>query len=332
MSVAILVNLRSKRGSVRFARALRELWPKARLATTRTLEEARRFVRETLAREPPSLLLAAGGDGTAASLLTELRAGSLTVPAFGVLPLGTGNAWARSTGCPSSPLEAVRRLTALNGKEPPLRHFNLVETEGRVAPFAGTGWDAEVIHDYQAHLASQLPIARKLQKGMLGYLTGLVTRTIPRHLFRPSAPHVTLTNLGESTLTVDAAGRVLPVAGGGEGAVLYRGPASIAAAATTSEFGFGLRAFPFAERVPDRLSVRAYAASVLEAARRAPELWRGAHPIPKMHDFFLTHGRMEFDREVPFQIAGDLAGMRRSIEFRIDTEGVNVIDWNQLHA
>jgi diacylglycerol kinase family enzyme len=329
VSVAVLVNLRAKRGSARFARRLKELWPRARLATTRTLEDARRWIREVLVNEPPSLLISAGGDGTAATLLNELRAGNLRIPAFGVLPLGTGNAWARATGCPE-PFEAVRKLAALEGRTPPLRHFNLVETEGRLAHFAGTGWDAEIIRDYQQHLAAQLPMVRSMQKGLLGYLGGLFTRTIPRHLVQDSTPQMTLTNLGEDTLTVDPSGEAVRMAGAGHGAVLYRGPANIAGAATTSEFGFGIRAFPFAELVPGRLSIRTYGAGVLEATRRMPELWRGAHPIPKMHDFFVTHGRMDFDREVPFQVAGDLAGMRSSIEFRIDTEGVNLVDWSRM--
>ncbi len=328
-TAAVLINLRAKRGSARFARKLKELWPRARMATTRTLDEARRWIREVLTREPPSLLVSAGGDGTAATLLNELRDSGLKIPAFGVLPLGTGNAWARVTGCPE-PLEAVRRLAALEGREPPLRHFCLVETEGRLAHFAGTGWDAEIIRDYQQHLAAQLPMMRPMQKGLLGYLGGMLTRTLPRHLVRRVAPQVTLTNLGEDTLTVDAEGDVLRLAGAGRGAVLYRGPANIAAAATTPEFGFGFRAFPFADLVPDRLSIRTYGAGVLEATRHAPQLWRGDHPIPKMHDFFVTHGRMDFDREVPFQVAGDLAGMRRSIEFRLDTEGVNLVDWSRM--
>ncbi len=328
-SAAVLVNLRARRGSARFARAIRQLWPRARLATTKTLDEARRWIKDVLSREPPSLLVAAGGDGTAATLLNELRAGNVKVPAFGVLPLGTGNAWARATGCPA-PLDAVKRLAALDGREPPVRHFCLVETEGRLAHFAGTGWDAEIIRDYQQHLAAQLPWARRFQKGLVGYLGGMFTRTIPRHLRGDTTPQVTLTNLGEDTLTVDEDGTLVSVPGAGCGAVLYQGPANIAGAATTPEFGFGFRAFPFAERVPDRLSVRAYGAGVLEATARMSKLWRGEHPIPKMHDFFVTHGRMDFDREVPFQVAGDLAGMRRSIEFRLDREGVNLVDWARL--
>jgi len=64
MSVAIVLNLRARRGSERVARMIRALLPRARLAVTRSLEDARAFLRD-LARDPPSLLLSGGGDGTA---------------------------------------------------------------------------------------------------------------------------------------------------------------------------------------------------------------------------------------------------------------------------
>ena len=61
------------------------------------------------------------------------------------------------------------------------------------------------------------------------------------------------------------------------------------------------------------------------------KLWRGAR-VPKMHDFFLTHGRMEFDREVPFQIGGDLQATRTSFEFHLASAGVDLVDWAKLAA
>jgi hypothetical protein len=49
-----------------------------------------------------------------------------------------------------------------------------------------------------------------------------------------------------------------------------------------------------------------------------------------MNDFLLEAGRMEFDREVPFQIGGDLAGDRRSFEFRMSSDVVDLVDWARL--
>ena len=92
----------------------------------------------------------------------------------------------------------------------------------------------------------------------------------------------------------------------------------------------GSGAFPFAHAVPGRVSTRIYAGGVVEAVSHSRALWRGKHPVPKMYDFLLTHGRMEFDRQVPFQIGGDLAGLRDAFEFRIADEKVRVLNWNAL--
>ena len=323
MNVAVVVNLRARRGSEAVGRMIREGLPRARVTLTRSLDEVRRFIDRVLAPDPPGLLLSGGGDGTAVALINELRSSGVTVPRFGVLRLGTGNGWANVTGAPR-PRQAIERIAALAGRLPPTRRFSLVEIDGQVAPFAGTGWDAEIISDFKAQSGGLRP------DGLFGYLKGTFTRTIPRHVMGGGSPNVTVTNLGEDAYTVDPTGRVVPIPGGGKGAVLYTGPSSVAGVATTEEYGFGFRGLPFAHRLPGRLSARIYAGHALEAARNMFRLWRGEHPMPKMHDFLLTHGRMEFDREVPFQIGGDLAEPRKVFEFRIARQDVDVVDWSRL--
>ncbi|WP_163787352.1 diacylglycerol/lipid kinase family protein, partial [Myxococcus vastator] len=273
-------------------------------------------------------LLAGGGDGTITGLLNELRTAGVALPAIGVLPMGTGNAWARVTGAPR-PAEALKQIAAVGERLPPLRPFALVRVEGKVAPFAGTGWDAEMIQDFKNQLAASGPL-RGTQAGLRGYLGAMFTRTVPRHVFGEGNPMVSVYNLGDPALTVDARGSVLPVPHGDKGALLYRGPAGVAGAATTPEWGFGFKAFPFAEAVPHRLSVRVYGAGVLEATRNMFRLWRGEHPMPQMHDWFVQRLRMDFDREVPFQMGGDVIGMRRSLEFDLAEESVQLVDWRQL--
>lgn len=302
--------------------------PRARLALTRSLDEARAWISDTLRPNPPSLLLAGGGDGTITGLLNELRTAGVALPAIGVLPLGTGNAWARVTGAPR-PAVALKQIAAVGERLPPLRPFSLVRVEGKVAPFAGTGWDAEMIQDFKNQLSQAGPL-RGTQAGLRGYLSAMFTRTIPRHVFGDGNPQVSVYNLGDTALTVDPRGAVQPVAHGDQGALLYRGPAGVAGAATTPEWGFGFKAFPFAQAVPHRLSVRVYGASVLEATRNMFRLWRGEHPIPRMHDWFVQRLRMDFDREVPFQMGGDVIGLRRSLEFDLAEESVQLVDWRQL--
>ncbi len=330
MDVAVVVNLRARRGSEAIGQMIRDRLPRARVTVTRSLDDVRRWIEHDLAPSPPELLLSGGGDGTAVALINELRTSSVEIARLGVLRLGTGNGWANATGAPRAH-EAIAHIAAMSGA-PPTRRFSLVETDGRIAPFLGTGWDAEIISDFKAQIPGARTHTKSINEGLYGYLKGMVTRTIPRHVFGHGPPNVILTNLGAPAMTVDEHGRVVPVPGGERGAVLYRGPASVASAATTEEWGFGFRAFPFAHAAPGRVSVRIYGAPVLEATRNMFKLWRGQHPIPKMHDFFLTHGRMEFDREVPFQVGGDLAEPRRSFDFRLADDSVDLVDWARLAA
>jgi diacylglycerol kinase family enzyme len=330
MDIAVMVNLRARRGSERVGGLVKRFFPRARLALTRSLEEARDWISEQLRPRPPALLLAGGGDGTITGLINELRAQGVALPAIGVLPLGTGNAWAHVTGAPK-PAEALAQLAACGEHLPPLRPFSLVRVAGQVAPFAGTGWDAELINDFKNHLTAMPPgPLRAVNAGLRGYLAALFTRTVPRHLFGTGNPNVKVYNLGGQALTMDARGAIVPVPHGGTGALLYEGPAGVAGGATTPEWGFGFKAFPFAQAVPHRLSVRVYGAPVTEATRNMFKLWRGEHPLPNMHDFFVERVRMEFDRDVPFQMGGDVLGMRRVLEFDLAQESVQLVDWRRL--
>ncbi len=331
MSVAVMINARSRKGSEKMGSLAREILPGARVEVTRSIEDARRFIREELQPRPCDLLLSGGGDGTAVGLLNEMRDFGLALPALGLLPLGTGNGWAGELGAPKA-VKALQYIAALRNHAPPLRKFTLVEAEGRLTPFAGTGWDAEIISDYQKQLALFPPALREAQGAFVGYMRSMFTRTVPRHVFGSGPAHVTVINTGEPALTINQAGEAVPVPNGERGAVLYRGPAGVAGCSTTTELGLHFRAFPFAHSVPGRMSVRVYAASPLEGTRHMIRLWRGTHPIPNMHDWMLTSCRMEFDRDVPFEIGGDVVGDRRAVNFRVAPSSIQVVDWTQLRA
>lgn len=330
MSIAVLVNVRSRHGSESVGEEIRRILPDARVAVTHSLEDARAWVRDDLVPKRPDILLSGGGDGTAVALLNELRDHGVAFPAFGLLPFGTGNGWARATGKTMGKRGALQRIAALRDEAtPPLRTFDLVEAEGRVTPFAGTGWDAEVLADYKRFTETAPAALRNLGGATGAYLQSLFTRTIPRHL-RHAPPRVRVVNLGEPALRVDASGRAVPIPGGGAGAVLYEGPISVGGASITEELGLGFRAFPFAHLVPGMMCVRVYAASTLNATLRIVSLWKGAHPLPDDHHFFVTKCRFELDRPVPFEIGGDLLGDRTSIELTRVPNAVPMVDWRQM--
>ncbi len=336
MDIAVLVNLRARRGSLRVARTCREALPDAHVMESRTLEDAAGFAKHVSAN-PPSLVLSAGGDGTAIALLNAMRASArdgsgpaLDALRLGLLPLGTGNGWANATGAPRW-RTAVARLGHLahRGGPLPLRRFDLVEVGGTVAPFAGTGWDAEIIDDFHAQKTGFGFLPKSSRNGLRGYMHGLFTRTVPRHLTEPQV-EVEVVNTGADAMTVDDHGNPVRLPMAGHGAVLYRGPTSVCAAGTTAEWGFGFRAFPFAGLVARRFCFRIYAGHALEATMRMGQLWRGAHPLAKMHTWLLTSCKATFSRPVPFQMGGDRVGLRTEIEYGLAAEQVSVLDWRAI--
>lgn len=323
-----IVNANARRSSARSVVELCDALPKADVVFSRTVDEARRaFERHGGLQRP--LLLCGGGDGTVTSLVNLMEHDRLGPP-VGVLALGTGNGLAHALR--SGPyLHALRRLPNLP-LPPPTLHYDLVSVEGRRSHFAGTGWDARVIADYQRVLGVRGPIPRRLRESVLGYLYGLFRYTVPeeyRLLREQGQARVEITNLGPSAWTVDDTGRAVPLPGGETGRVIHEGPISVASAATSQEWGFHFRAHPHARLMPGWLNLRVYDRPVLEAVRNASRLWRGLHPQPGMHDYFVQRARMHFSRPVPFQIGGDPVGARTELDFSVAESGVRLVDWAQ---
>lgn len=335
MSVAVLVNVKSRHGSADIGQHIRRLLPDARVAVTSSLDEARAWVKDELVPNRPKVLLSGGGDGTAVALLNELREQDVQIPTFGLLGLGTGNGWARATGgvgrrAVMRDLERLSAETRAHTRDLPIRKFGLVETEGRVTPFAGVGWDAEILADYKDSLGSTSRLIDRLGGSTLGYAKSVATRTIPKQLFGVR-PRLRIINLGEPALTVDRHGRAVPVPGGARGKVLYDGPLGVAGASTTEELGLGFRAFQFAHLVPGRMQVRVYGASASRAVRDLPKILGAIHPIENDHSFFVTKCRFELDREVPYEIGGDLVGSRRQLELALHEKPISLVDFRKVH-
>jgi hypothetical protein len=234
------------------------------------------------------------------------------------------------TGAPAwqTALHLLRSLVTKYAA-PPVRSFDLVDVEGQVAHFTGTGWDAELVHDFHAQKsgAGILPPGRR--HGLMGYMQALLTRTVPRNLTTPQA-EVEIVNMGAEAMTVDQSGALIRIPGATAGEVLYTGPTSVCAVGTTPEWGFGFRAFPFAGLAQGRLNLRNYAAGALEGLMHSPGLWRGAHPMPNMGSWLVTRARLNFSRKVPFQIGGDLMEHRDTIEYVIAPDYVDLVDWTAL--
>jgi hypothetical protein len=325
--LAVLVNANAKRGGRRVAVQIARALPGASVRLTKSAQEIDAWLRVVA---PPRGVLAAGGDGTAVALvnaLARLQAESTPLPTMGILPLGTGNGWAHALGAPKLH-RCLEMLAGLRGTLP-TRRCSLIEVEGMLTHFAGSGWDAMILEDYKRQLAASKGPGRHFSKSVYGYLSATLLRTAPKVAVFGN-PHVVIENLGPEVYTIDGDGRPRRMEGVARGAVIYDGPVGIASVGTCPEFGYRFKAFPFAERMPGFMSVRAYSRGALGAVTTIPRLWKGTHPLQGMNDWLATHIRMTFSRAVSLQIGGDAHGMRRTIEYRAASRGIGMVDWRRM--
>ncbi len=325
--LAVLVNANAKRGGRRVGVQIARALPGASVRLTRTTDEIEAWLRVL---PEVRAVLAAGGDGTAVALVNALARATpphRELPPMGVLPLGTGNAWAHALGAPKLH-ECLEALAVARGPLP-VRRYGLIEAEGTLAHFAGSGWDAMILDDYTKQVAASRGPSRRLTKSVYGYLTATLLRTVPKVAIHGN-PRVVIENLGDEVFVPDASGKPRKLEGAGPGTVLYDAKAGITAVGTCPEFGYRFKAFPYAERMPGFISVRAFSRGAVSAVTVIPKLWRGEAGIDGMHDWLATHVRMTFSRDVPVQVGGDAWGMRREIEYRAAKRDVRMVDWRRM--
>lgn len=324
--LAILVNANAKRGGRRVAAQIARALPGASVRLTKSTHEIDAWL---CALPSPRGVLAAGGDGTAIALvnaLARVTPPGAPLPTMGILPLGTGNGWAHALGAPK--LHRCLELLARQGGRLPTHRAGLVEVDGTLCHFAGAGWDAMILDDYRRQLQAMRGPGRGFSKSMYGYVSAALLRTAPKVLLLGN-PRVLVENLGDEVFELGRDGRLLRLPARC-GAIIYDGPAGVASVGTCPEFGYRFKAFPFAERLPGFINVRVFARSAFGALASIPWLWRGAHPLPGMHDWLATHIRMTFSRPVPFQVGGDAWGFRRTVEYRAATRAVSLVDWRRM--
>jgi diacylglycerol kinase family enzyme len=241
-------------------------------------------------------VIIAGGDGSlsvAYNLLADrvanrdlARGGGAPEPvALGHLPAGFGNATARLLRLPRDPADLAGVLAGGDA-----RPVDLVEVGGRLALFAGVGWDARVAARYPAGRVGGLP----------GWSVA-VTRSLPDLLRRP----------GVDVLA--------------DGKTVHAGPMQLLVVGTTPWFGRGLLVNPGARPDAGRLMLRVYTGRAprvaLEALRWAT---RRAPGVPGIEAQQVTVTASD-GRPLPLQADGDLLGAEPSWTFGIRPAAVRLI-------
>jgi diacylglycerol kinase family enzyme len=286
---AILLNrAAASAGSRRVRRAVelvrRTLDADLHEANTRDPGELTRWMDERL--DPYRTVVVAGGDGSLA-MAYNLLAGRPDV-VLGYIPGGFGNATAHLLRLPRDP----ERLAAVLERGRP-RAVDLVSVGGRLALFAGAGWDALVAARYAAGGALRL-------RGW----SAAIARSLP-DLVRRQA------------VRVEA-----------DGALVHAGPMELVVVSVTPWYGRGLLVNPGARPDRSRLTLRVYPGPVqhfaLEAAR-----WMTRRP-PAVHGTEAAEVvvRGAGDRPLALQADGDVIGERPEWRFGVRPAAVRLIgDW-----
>ncbi|MDX2054336.1 MAG: diacylglycerol kinase family protein [Polyangiaceae bacterium] len=332
-SIAVVVNGRAKSVTNEVIATLDQILKGGDLFVSRSVRDAREIAR-TLVERGYDTVLTGGGDGTFTVVVTEVvreaRAAGAILPRFGLLHLGTGNslAWvvgaSKIIGPAGKGLAAdIQRLQEDAGS----RSLRLIEVEGNITPFCGLGADATMLEDYaQAKQRLSKTVLKPIAAGPVSYAVAAVTQTLPRFLVT-KMPHCRVVNRGADAYRVGSQGRVLgkPIP---EGAVLYEGPARIAALSTIPYYGFGFRMFPFADEREDRMQLRISTMRPLPFVKNFREIWKGTYANPEMlADFLVEKVSIEMDPPTAFQIGGDPHGKRSEVIAGLMPETVRIVDY-----
>lgn len=250
------------------------------VADTRDIDELRAWMAERLGGY--ATVVVAGGDGSL-SVAYNLLAGQPGVT-LGYIPAGFGNATAHLLDLPSRP-EALAELIA--GRD--ARPIDLVEVAGRLALFAGAGWDAVVAGRYHAAGARRL----------IGW-AGAIARSVPDLARRES-------------VTVEA-----------DGNLVHSGPMELVVVSTTPWYGRGLLVNPGARPDRHRLTLRVYrgplARFAVDAVRWVAKRSPSAQAIGAGEVVVSTAGEA-----ITVQADGDVVGSRSQWRFAIRPAAVRLI-------
>lgn len=317
---AVLLNARAKAWSGSLHEEVLRYVPSQDLFLTDDFRQARRTIDKLLSSDY-AVIFAGGGDGTIMYLLNALesriRDGRLTrekAPLIGVLRMGTGNALAHYLGS-NHIIEDLRALRS--GAQLMIHSVNMIEGAEGLFPFAGFGWDADILNDYGE--VKSLVHGRALESyvtGLGGYGVAIATRTIPRALLNSKAPRVRITNRGDLALAVNAEGDTVREYHADE--LVYEGPMRACGASSIPYWGFQVRMFPHADARADMFQARCFFGGVADVVFHLRRFWRGEIKEGTTIDVLAKRLEVELlDAPQPYQVSGDVTGLERQITWSI---------------
>ncbi len=323
---AVMLNARAKGWTGAVHEAVQRFVPNKDLFLTDDFRQAQTTIQRILESDY-DVIFTGGGDGTVVYLANAIeeyiQAGKIKredAPPVGVLRLGTGNAIASYLGAG----DIIEDLQVLHAGSPlKVQSIDLIEDDKHRFPFAGFGWDADILNDYERIKAAVKDTALEgIATGLGGYVASVATRTIPRALTR-RAHHATFTNLGEKAYALNEEGQITEEFGPGD--VIYRGPVKITSTASIPYWGFKIRMFPYCNLRPGFFELRSYHGSVARVVTSLPDFWKGYMPSKVMGDWLVQEVRLEIeDGPSSYQVNGDAAGYRDQVVWKLAEHGTNL--------
>ncbi len=291
--VTIILNPEAGRGAARherenlesmFARAIRNLHDLVSWTVVETTGpgSATILAREA-ARNGVQIVVAAGGDGTINEVVNGLVG---TDVKLGIVPLGTGNDFARTIGCGLTIKEAV--LSIFYGD--PIR-VDLGKLNDRYfINVAGCGFDSEVAHRVNS--------SNSRLRGRAAYIAAVY------HSLKDFAP----VNM---ELTLDSERHEMN--------------GMLCAVANARHYGGGMMIAPEALLNDGLFDVCVVCAGKWEFLKSFPRVFKGTHiSHPDVHILQASHVTVRTDRPVPVMLDGEILG-ETPAEFSLVPEAISVL-------
>ena len=324
--------------------------PRVDVVISESLEDLERITDRVL-REKHGVVFVGSGDGGNKAIYNQLIRKNpegalhpgLTSPLLVPLPLGTGNAYAHLVGTDKNPENAI--LDVLGFKDIPnlpLQSFPLIkivttDLEGKTTiehgTFAGQGWDAMILNDYQTNYKGQ---------GLPGYLKAALGKSFGRVLLKgESTPvqvsskqgelyQITEGNLESGKIIVPEETRTDLLQGETINAVV---------AGTTPTYGYNMKAFPLAEKAikmgeRGMMQLRVIISNPRKTvARMVAHAWGSFHGtyFPEWcKDYFAEQITVYTPEGLAFQNAGDAESIKTKVEYSISPFKLAFVDLAKL--
>ncbi|MES2504871.1 MAG: diacylglycerol kinase family protein [Myxococcota bacterium] len=317
---AFVLNANAKSVTDRVVAGLVKLVPAGDLFYSKSMQDSENYYRTILDRGY-GMVFNGGGDGTVVNAINTMhriaKTEKMQLPKIGILKLGTGNAMAQVVKAQKAYWDVSHIVQGGAIQEKPL---HLVECEdGTLTPFAGIGYDGEILNDY---------MYVKEKQGLTSipaYLWAAFSRTLPRHIYNPD-PIIKIYShkIAYQMVNIDGEDQEIEIP---PNTLLYEGPASIASVGSIPWYGFGFAMFPFADRKEGFLNLRISTMSLSTIVTHLyPGIWKGTYRHPKLNDFLVQDILIESKQPLPYQIGGDAKGYRNRLRFKAAKTPIQVAE------